>query len=79
MAAILEKEYKVYLAHRDEFTHNHCNKFVLIKGDRVVDFFCSYEKALKAGLKSFGNVSFFIKEVRKDEAHHPVHQNIRFL
>lgn len=67
MSAHLEKEYKIYLTHLDEFVLHHCNKYVLIKDDRVVDFFCSYKQALKAGLKNFGNVPFFVKEIRKKE------------
>jgi hypothetical protein len=70
MPAQLEKEYKVYLIGRNKFIRQHCNKFVLIKGERVIDFFPSYEEALKAGLKFFGNTCFFIKECcRKEEEH----------
>ena len=76
MAAILEKEYKIYLSRLDEFIRCHQHEFVLIKGARVVDFFDSYEKALKAGLKSFGNVAFFIKEIEKNEERHFYHQRI---
>ena len=67
MPALLEHEYKFYLIHLKEFIPDHLNQFVLIKGSAVVDFFESYEKALQAGLKSFGNVPFFIKEVRPEE------------
>jgi hypothetical protein len=76
MSVILNKEYKTYLAHLDEFISRHLNQFVLIKDDRIIDFFNSYEQALKAGLKDFGNVAFFIKEVRKDEEVHFFHQRI---
>ena len=72
MPALLEKEYKVYLGRRQAFIRHHCNKFVLIKGQRVVNFFPSYEEALKAGLKSFGNKCFFIKECCKKEEDHLV-------
>ena len=67
MATHLEKEYKVYLANLNEFAVHHCDKYVLIKDGQVVDFFCSYKQALKTGLKNFGNVPFFIKEIRKKE------------
>ena len=67
MTARLEQEYNVYLTHLKEFLSVHRNQFVLIKGDSVVNFFESYEKALQAGLKSFGNVPFFIKEVQPEE------------
>ncbi len=73
----METEYKVYLDHRGEFIRRHCHKFVLIKNKEVVDFFCSYEKALVEGLKRFGNVPFFIREVRKKDESHILHQRVR--
>ena len=76
MSAILEKEYKTYLSHLDEFIPQHQNQFVLIKGPRIVDFYNSYEEALKAGLKIYGNVPFFIKEVERTEKVHFFYQGI---
>jgi hypothetical protein len=49
---------------------------VLIKGEQVIDFFASYEKALRDGLSRFGNVSFFIEEVKEKEEVHYFHQGI---
>lgn len=77
MSALLEEEYKVYRNRREEFIRSHCNKFVLIKNKEVVDFFCSYEKALVEGLNRFGNVPFFIREVRKKDESHILHQRVR--
>ena len=76
MPAVLEKEYKVYLSHLNKFIPAHQNKYVLIKGDKVVGFYGSYKEALRAGLKSFGNVPFFIKVVKKTEEVHFFHQGI---
>ena len=76
MSVLLEKEYKVYLSHLDEFIPSHQNQFVLIKGSKIVDFYNTYEEALKAGLKNFGNVPFFIKIVQKSEEVHFFHQGI---
>ena len=76
MPAILEKEYKYFLKHLPEFTPEHLNQFVLIKDKEIVGFFDSYEQALTAGLKAFGNVPFFIKEVREKEEVHIFHQRI---
>ena len=70
MRVLLEKEYKVYLDHLDEFLPHHLNRYVLIKDHEVVGFYDSYEQALKAGLKNFGNVPFFIKMVSKAEEVH---------
>ena len=46
---LLDQEYKFYLAHLKEFIPEHLNDFVLIKGDKLVDFFKSYEEALRGG------------------------------
>ena len=73
---LLDQEYKFYLAHLKEFIPEHLNDFVLIKGDKLVDFFKSYEEALRGGLKRFGNVPFFIKEVRRKEEVHFFHQGL---
>ena len=67
MPALLEKDYSVYLENLDEFLQDHQGEFVLIRKRKVVNFFPTYEKALKYGLKHFGNVAFFIKVVQKEE------------
>ena len=76
MAIALEREYKFFLSHLEEFSKTHLNEFVLIKGEQVVDFFPSYEKALREGLVRFGNVPFFIEEVREEEEVHYFHHGI---
>ncbi len=76
MATALEQEYKFFLSHLGEFSKTHLHKFVLIKGEQVVDFFTSYEKALREGLTRFGNVPFFIEEVNEKEEVHYFHHGI---
>ena len=76
MSIPLQKEYDVFLSHIDEFVPNHINEFVLIKGEKVISFFKSYEDALKEGLTKFGNVPFFIKVVKKEEEVHFFHQGL---
>ena len=73
MAIALEQEYKFFLSHLEEFSKTHLNEFVLIKGEQVAGFFNSYENALRDGLKRFGNVPFFIKEVQEEEELHYFH------
>ena len=72
MSARLEKEYRLYLTNLTQFVSEHRHQYVLIRRQRVVGFYDSYEGALKAGLNSFGNVAFFIKEVEETE-------NVHFL
>ena len=73
MSIALEQEYKYFLSHLNEFSKIHLNEFVLIKGEEVIGFFNSYEKALRDGLKRFGNVPFFIKEVQEEKEVHFFH------
>jgi len=42
-------------------------KYVLIHGDRVVDFFSAYEDALKAGYQAFKLEPFLVKQVNATE------------
>ena len=65
MSTALEKEYKFFIAHREEFSKTHLHQFVLIKGEEVINFFPSYEPSLRAGLLRFGNVPFFVQEVKE--------------
>ena len=67
MPAVLEKDYEVYLDRLEEFLEDYPGKFVLIRKRKVVSFFPTYEKALRFGLKQFGNTPFFIKVIEKEE------------
>ena len=73
MAIALQQEYDFFLAHLNEFSKNHLNEFVVIKEKEIIGFFSSYEKALRDGLKQFGNVPFFIKEIREEKEVHFFH------
>ena len=74
MSIALEQEYKYFLSHLEEFSKDHLNEFVLIKGEDVIGFFDSYEKTLRVGLARFGATAlFFIEEVKKEEAIHFYH------
>jgi len=65
----LEKELETY---KREFEHlrEHEGKFVLIKDDRVLDWYDTYRDALKAGYEKFGLVPFMVKQILSVE---PVH------
>ena len=77
MPILLQREYNFYLDRLKDFMSDHLNQFVLIKEDEVVDFFNSYEEALREGLRHFGNVPFFIKKVQKEEEVHFFHQGLK--
>ncbi len=76
MPVVLEQEYNFFHSHLPDFSKTHLHEFVLIKGEQVVDFFSSYEKALRDGLQRFGNVPFFIEEVREKEEVHYFHHGV---
>ncbi len=77
MSVELQKEYQYFQSHLNDFIKDHhLNEFVLIRGEEVIDFFRSYEQALREGLKRFGNVPFFIKAVKKEEEVHYFHQGL---
>jgi hypothetical protein len=62
----LETELATYEAKLPELKR-HEGKFVLIHGDEVVDFFSTYEDAIKAGYQKFGLESFLVKKVAVTE------------
>lgn len=62
----LEQELKTYEANVDKWT-DHAGKFVLIRGEEVVDFFAAYEDAIKAGYQKFGLEPFLVKQINAVE------------
>jgi hypothetical protein len=63
----LEKELAVFNSKLAELKAEHEGKFVLIHGDEIVDFFSSYDDAIKAGYAKFGLESFLVKQVQAME------------
>ena len=60
---LLDQELATYEAHRDELLGKATGKFVLIKGDRIVDIFENPIDATKRGYEEFGSTPFFVKEI----------------
>lgn len=67
----LERELAVYNARLPEWTE-HEGKYVLIHGDRVVEFFSTYEDAIKVGYAQFQLDPFLVKRVQTIEQVHYV-------
>jgi len=59
----LDRELATYEANREKLLARASGKFVLIKGDQVVDEFESIGDALKVGYERFGNSPFLVKQV----------------
>jgi hypothetical protein len=62
----LEKELETYRSKLPELT-THEGKFVLIHGTDIVDFFSTYEDAIKSGYQKFGITPFLVKKVATSE------------
>ena len=64
----LENELAVYGSKLPELKVEYEGKFVLIHGDQIVDFFSSYDDAIKAGYSRFGLEPFLVKQIHTLEA-----------
>jgi hypothetical protein len=62
-AATLEAELRTYRSHHDELIGRAKGKFVLIKGDKIVDIFENQTDAISNGFRKFGNHPFLVKQV----------------
>jgi hypothetical protein len=62
----LEKELATYQNKLPELK-DHEGKFILIHGEDVVDFFSTYEDAIKAGYQQFKLDPFLVKQVHATE------------
>ncbi len=62
----LEKELATYKMKLPELRKDE-GKFVLIRGDEVIDTFASYEDALKEGYKICGLEPFLVKQIMSIE------------
>lgn len=59
----LEKELEVYEAQKAELIGRSKGKFVLIKGDKVIDSFDAKIDAIRHGYEKFGNKPFLVKQI----------------
>lgn len=64
----LQKELETFESHKQELVGKAAGKFVLIKGDKIIDTFENQADAIAAGYKQFGNVPFLVKQILEVEA-----------
>ena len=67
MGVELEKELEFFESKRGEWLRDYKDKFVLIKGEELIDVFSTLEDAYKEGVKRYGNQPFLIKRVTEEE------------
>lgn len=63
----LKKELEFFESKKQEYLKSYKDKFVLIKGDKLIGVFDKVEDAYKKGIEEFGNTPFLIKQVREKE------------
>lgn len=66
----LEKELELFQQKLPEFTAEHTGEYVLIRGNEIIDFFTSYEDAIKVGYSKFGLEPFLVKQIQAVEQAH---------
>ncbi len=69
----LERELKIWEAHKDALLGGALNKFVLIYLDDLVGTYDTEQDAVNDGYRRFGNVPFLVKHVT------PVERPLNFL
>jgi hypothetical protein len=65
---VLGRELAAYEQHRDELLRSSAGKFVLVKGDDIVDVLETQRDAIHVGYQKFGNVPFLVKRVTAVDA-----------
>lgn len=71
----LEEELATFRKNINDWTEYE-GQFVLIKGDRVIGFYSSYDDAIKDGYRRFRLEPFLVKGVRSLEQLHFVSRSI---
>ena len=65
---ILETETAYFEAHLDEWMKTCPGKIALVKGERLIGMFGTYEDALAEAARRFGLASFLMRRVRRSNA-----------
>ncbi|MCH8851158.1 MAG: hypothetical protein IID41_00735 [Planctomycetes bacterium] len=63
----LQTELRHFDAHRKEWTEHHQGKFALIKGEDMAGVFDSWDNAYEAGVSTWGNVAFLVKQILPED------------
>jgi hypothetical protein len=63
MKDALKIELQTYQAQKSELIGKANGKFVLVKGNQVIDVFDTKSDAIRQGYERFGNVPFLVKQI----------------
>ena len=64
---MLENEYKFYEDNKNNFINKYLNKYIVIKGDKVLGVFNSSEDAIKNAVQENELGTFLVQYVNEDE------------
>ena len=74
--SILAEEIETYEKNKVYLLENHSGKFVLIKGDKIIDIYETKNDAIKVGIDKFGNSPFLVKKISEIEEYHNFTSNM---
>jgi len=63
----LEEEYRFFLSKKCGWMYRYEGKHLLIKGQKLIDYFVTFKDAYKAGVQRFGLEPFLIKKLVRFE------------
>ena len=58
---LLAKEIEFYNRSKKQFVHNYVNRYLLIKGDKLIGNFQSHDLAVREGVRRFGAGPFLVR------------------
>lgn len=64
---ILAEELRTYEQKKSELIKADENKYVLIKGSKIIGTYESQKDAIKVGIEKFGNTPFLVKKIERIE------------
>lgn len=67
MVNVLSKEIETYEKNKQRLLKESGGKFVLIKGEEIINVFDTSSDAIKVGIDKFGNTPFLVKQILEIE------------
>jgi hypothetical protein len=67
MAAVLERERRVYDAHKADLLTSSAGQFALVHGDELIGTFTKFSEAYEEGVRRFGLEPFLVQQILAEE------------
>jgi len=61
----LSREIETYHKHKAELLKDNTGKYVLIKGEEIINIFDTQNDAIRVGIDKFGNMPFLVKKIEE--------------